>query len=416
MDTKVKNHRHALLPLVVILFSIITLTVSLFLIVDSQSGILDDSLDDDDTSSVEFYNISIKSGDNLTKIFRAVGLEEKDVFLLQELGKDGRALQNLKPMQVISISVDTEAKKCLNLSLWLSNEKKLEFIWKDDHYETVVTKQPLKTSLNYASVKVKNSLLEDAITSGISKNLVYQVTEALGWEIDFIKDLRAGDEFELLFKQSYLPGKGFVNDELEELLYTNKKGTLKATKFENSMGLSAFYLPDGQRLSRDFLSSPLKYNRISSPYSISRKHPLLGITRPHHGVDLTAKYGSPIWSTGQGRVVFVGTKSGYGKTVVIQHNYKYKTIYAHMSRFAKDIHKGSKVKQGQVIGYVGTTGITTGPHLHYEFRINNEPVNPMTVKIPRSPSLAKKEIPSFESLLEKNEGIRIQIKHAREED
>ena len=163
------------------------------------------------------------------------------------------------------------------------------------------------------------------------------------------------------------------------------------------------------------MSSPLKYNRISSPYSISRKHPLLGITRPHHGVDLTAKYGSPIWSTGQGRVIFVGTKSGYGKTVVIQHNYKYKTIYAHMSRFAKDIHKGSKVKQGQIIGYVGTTGITTGPHLHYEFRVNNEPVNPMTVKIPRSPSLAKKEMPSFESLLEKNEEIRVQIKHARED-
>ena len=148
---------------------------------------------------------------------------------------------------------------------------------------------------------------------------------------------------------------------------------------------------------------------------MSRKHPLLGITRPHHGVDLAAKYGSPVWTTGQGKVVFSGTKSGYGKTVIIQHNYKYKTIYAHLSKFAKGITKGAKVKQGQVIGYVGTTGISTGPHLHYEFRINNKPTNPMTVKIPRSPSLAKKDINTFNDTLEKNDILREEIRHAREE-
>lgn len=414
MDTKVENNNRKLLPLAVIFTLILCLAGTLFYILDEQSGLLDD-VEDVPVSKLELYNISIKAGDNLTKIFKAVGLDPKDVYLFENLGDKAKPINNLKPKQMLSISVDNDAKRCVNLVLWLSNEEKLEFNWIDNHYDVKLTKQALNYALNYASVKVKTSLLEDAISSGISKNIVYQLTEALGWEVDFIKDLRAGDEFQLLYKQSYLPGKGFVNDDLEELLFITKNNTIRATKFKNSSGLTAFYLPDGSRLSRDFLNKPLKFTRISSPYSTSRKHPLLGITRPHHGVDLAAKYGSPIWSTGDGRVAFVGTKSGYGKTIVIQHNYKYKTIYAHLSKFSPEIKKGAKVKQGQVIGNVGTTGITTGPHLHYEFRINNEPVNPMTVKIPRSQSLANKDMIDFNNLLEKNDEIREQIKHAREE-
>ena len=415
MDTKIKNKNKALLPLAAIFFSIVVLAISLFFILESQASLLDDNLEEASLSKVEQYSISINPGDNLTKIFKAVGLVEKDVFLFNDLGEKAKPLNNLKPNQVVTISVDTDAKRCINLSLWLANGKKLDFNWEGDHYSVKEYKQSLKSSINYAAITVKSSLLEDALAAGVSKSIVYQITDALGWEIDFIKDLRPGDKFELLFKQSYLPGKGFINDDLEELVYTSSKGVLRATKFTNSTGLTAFYLPDGQRLSRDFLNSPLKFNRISSPFSLSRKHPLLGITRPHHGVDLTAKYGSPVWTTGQGKVVFSGTKSGYGKTVIIQHNYKYKTIYAHLSKFAKGITKGAKVKQGQVIGYVGTTGISTGPHLHYEFRINNKPTNPMTVKIPRSPSLAKKDINTFNDTLEKNDILREEIRRAREE-
>ncbi|MEE3003013.1 MAG: peptidoglycan DD-metalloendopeptidase family protein [Pseudomonadota bacterium] len=409
-----KKYNKSLLHLSIIFLLIILLNAVLFCLLYSQSDVLDENIDETPQTHVELYNININDGDNLTKIFQAVGLSEKNVLEISSLGEQVKELNNLKPKQIMSLSVDNEKNKCTKLVLWLSNEDKLEIAWQDDHYEAKKRKQNLTSALNYSKIIVKKSLLEDALAAGISKSLVYQLTEALGWEIDFIKDLRAGDEFHLIYTQAYLPGKGFVNDDLKEVTYVNKSAKLRADKFKNSSGLTAFYMPDGRRLSRDFLSFPLKYSRISSPFSTSRKHPLLGITRPHHGVDLAAKYGSPVWSTGQGKVSFVGTKSGYGKTIVIQHNYKYKTLYAHLSKFAKDLKKGSRVTQGQIIGYVGTSGIATGPHLHYEFRISNKPVNPLTIKIPRSPSLAKKDMDSFKETLEKYDTVREQIQQARE--
>ncbi|MBT4803968.1 MAG: peptidoglycan DD-metalloendopeptidase family protein [Legionellales bacterium] len=415
MSQELENRNNSLLPLGAIFALIFMCFIGLYISLDSESEVLEDSYDEGPETQVELYNISVNPGDNLTKIFHSIGLGNKEVALFSNLGKKAKPLYDLKPKQTMSISVDKTEQRCVNLSLWLNNEEKLEFAWNEDHYDISRTKQQLATSINYAKIVVKHSLLEDAIKAGVSKNIVYQLTEALGWEIDFIKDLRSGDEFKLLYKQVYVPNKGYVDGDLEEVVFTNRTGEFRADKFQNYAGLSAFYLPDGRRLSRDFLTRPLKYTRVSSPYSLSRKHPLLGISRPHHGVDLAAKYGSPVWATGQGKVVFVGNKSGYGKTIVVQHNYKYKTLYAHLSKYTKGLHKGSKVAQGQIIGYVGMTGITTGPHLHYEFRINNAPVNPMTVKIPRSPSLAKKDVEKFKNTLAKNDEIRAQIQRARED-
>jgi len=406
---------HSINALIVMLLIVAVSIASLCYSVYYAAAQLEEVGDVEPSSPVTVHQVTVKSGDNLTKVFHTIGLDNKAIASVSTLGEKAKPLYHLKPKQHMTIAVDEVTNRCVNLVLWLSNTEKLECSWEEDHYKVERIKQTLEQSTNYAKIVVKRTLLEDAIKAGVGQHIVYQLTDALGWEIDFIKDLRPGDTFTLLYQQMYVPDKGYVDGDLEEVIFTHKSSELRADKFTNGKGFSAFYLPDGRRLSRDFLSRPLKYTRVSSPFTLSRKHPLLGITRPHHGVDLAAKYGSPIWSTAQGRVVFVGNKSGYGKTVVIQHNHQYKTLYAHLSKFAKNLKVGGRVKQGEIIGYVGMTGITTGPHLHYEVRVHNKPINPFSLKIPRSPSLAKKDLPSFQALLQSNDEVRTQMQKAREE-
>jgi murein DD-endopeptidase MepM/ murein hydrolase activator NlpD len=410
-----ENSSRSIRALVIMLFITAIAFVTLYYSVGYQAMQIEENVELEPAPPVTVHQVTVRSGDNLTKVFHAVGLDDKAIASISGLGEKAKPLYHLKPKQHMTIAVDEAANRCVNLVLWLSDTEKVECSWEDDHYQVERVTQALEQSTNYAKIVVKRSLLEDALKVGVGQHVIYQLTEALGWEIDFIKDLRPGDTFTLLYQQIYVPEKGYVDGDLEEVIFTHKSGELRADKFTNSKGGSAFYLPDGRRLSRDFLVRPLKYTRVSSPFTLSRKHPLLGITRPHHGVDLAAKYGSPIWSTGQGRVVFVGNKSGYGKTVVIQHNHQYKTLYAHLSKFAKNLKVGGRVKQGEIIGYVGMTGITTGPHLHYELRVHNKPVNPFSIKIPRSPSLSKKDLPAFQALLERYDGIRTQMQKAREE-
>ena len=189
MSQELENRNNSLLPLGAIFALIFMCFIGLYISLDSESEVLEDSYDEGPETQVELYNISVNPGDNLTKIFHSIGLGNKEVALFSNLGKKAKPLYDLKPKQTMSISVDKTEQRCVNLSLWLNNEEKLEFAWNEDHYDISRTKQQLATSINYAKIVVKHSLLEDAIKAGVSKNIVYQLTEALGWEIDFIKDL-----------------------------------------------------------------------------------------------------------------------------------------------------------------------------------------------------------------------------------
>ena len=402
-----------LLPLIVICSMIAVLAITLVALISYKANIQDNTEEYVKTKT-ELYQFKVKRGDNLTKIFRKSGIAASEIKKLEKLGAKVAPIFKLKPEQNIIISANTEDKTCVKVVLWLNAREKLEVIWQDDHFEASKVKQELESSVNYAKFNVTHSVFEDAVRAGVDKKLIKQVVDALGWEIDFAKDIRKGDQFTLLFKQYFVPGEGLIAGDLEEVIYErNGKPSLRAAKFKNSSGATAFYLADGSSLTRSFLPSPVKYSRISSRFSMRRKHPIIGVARPHYGVDLVAPKGAPIWSTGAGKVAFIGNKTGYGKTIVIEHNYLYKTVYAHMSRFNPKIKRGDKVSQGDIIGYVGSTGISTGPHLHYEFRIANKPVNPMTVKIPKVKALAKSDYKLFEETLKKNDDIRAHIKQTR---
>jgi murein DD-endopeptidase MepM/ murein hydrolase activator NlpD len=209
-----------------------------------------------------------------------------------------------------------------------------------------------------------------------------ELVNIFGWDVDFALDIRKGDRFALLFEEHYLDGDKLRDGKILAAEFTSRGDTYRAVLFTDPQGNSQYYSPDGKSMRKAFLRSPVDFRRISSKFQPERYHPVLGKKRPHRGVDYAAKTGTPIKAAGDGKVIFRGRKGGYGNTVVLQHGGNITTLYAHMSKFRRGVSSGSRVKQGQIIGYVGATGLATGPHLHYEFRINGSHRNPLTVKLP----------------------------------
>ena len=249
-------------------------------------------------------------------------------------------------------------------------------------------------------IAVKNGVIKSSLfaaANGVPDQIVHQLVSVLGWDIDFARDLRRGDSFSLLYEELHINGRQVRTGDVLALEFRSQRvgEPIRAFRYTDSNGATDYFTPDGRSLRRAFMRNPLRFNRISSRFSKSRLHPVLRVRRPHRGVDYAAPRGTAVRATGSGRVSFVGRKSGYGKTIVLTHGNGYTTLYAHLSRYAKGARKGKQVRQGQLIGYVGSTGISTGPHLHYEFRINGVHRDPLTVALPRAAPLDKKEMKRF---------------------
>jgi murein DD-endopeptidase MepM/ murein hydrolase activator NlpD len=211
--------------------------------------------------------------------------------------------------------------------------------------------------------------------------LALQLSDIFAWDIDFSTDLRNRDTFKIVAEALYRNGEFKKYGEIISAEFMNNGRTYHAYRFQVN-GKADYFDDDGKSLKKAFLKAPLSFRRISSTFSRGRFHPVLKIYRPHHGLDYAAPTGTPVSSVSDGTVVFAGRKGQYGKFIMVRHKNGYKTCYGHLSRIGKGIRKGVGVEQGEVIGYVGSTGLATGPHLHYEIRINNRPVNPLTVKLP----------------------------------
>lgn len=221
------------------------------------------------------------------------------------------------------------------------------------------------------------------------------LANVFGYDIDFALDLREGDEFELVYEEKFVADKVVGSGNILAARFTNRGKTYSAVRYVNKQGLPSYYRADGTSMRKAFIRTPVDFARISSRFSTGRRHPVLNKIRAHKGVDYAAPRGTPIKATGDGRVTLAGRHGGYGNTVIIQHGNRYKTLYAHMHNFAKGIRNGSQVKQGQVIGYVGTTGLSTGPHLHYEFQVNGVHVDPLSQKLPMADPIAASEKQRF---------------------
>lgn len=241
----------------------------------------------------------------------------------------------------------------------------------------------------YASATIENSLFVDGLKAGIPQQVLFEMASIYGWDIDFALDLRQGDSFSLIYDEIYLDGEQIGTGHILATEFNNRGRTIRAVRYTDKNGKSDYYTPEGQSMRKEFLRNPIDFTRISSRFSSARKHPVLNSTiRAHKGTDYAAPTGTPIKAAGDGKVIFAGRKGGYGNTVIVQHGSKYQTLYAHLSKFNRNTKTGRYVKQGQIIGYVGMTGLATGPHLHYEFRVNGVHRDPLKVELPKAQNIA----------------------------
>ncbi len=245
---------------------------------------------------------------------------------------------------------------------------------------------------------IDSSLYEAGRRAGASPAIIMELTDIFAWDVDFSTDIRKGDTFSVLYEIATVEGKAIDAGKVLAAEVVNNGRKHAAIYFNESGGGSGYYNLEGRSLRRTLLRSPLRYRRISSYFSKRRYHPITKRYRPHHGIDYVAPTGTPIETSGDGRVSFAGWKRGYGNYIVIKHNSIYTTAYGHLSRIKKGIRKGRKVKQGQVIGYVGSTGLSTGPHLHYEVKQRGRHVNPLALKSAPRRSLNKAELQTFSAL------------------
>ena len=341
---------------------------------------------------LSWQEVTVKSGDNLSLIFPRVGLSARDVYNVAQLGDDIKPLLNLKPGQTLRFGLSTEqsSQSLQQLQLLLNPIKTLEVISTVDGFQAAMLTREVEQRQMHTSGVIESSLFEAGIKAGLSDKLVMELAYIFGWDIDFALDLRKQDNFKLIYSEDYLDGDKIADGAILAAEFTNQGKTFRAIRYTDDTGSSRYYSPEGDSMRKAFSRTPVHFSRISSRFNPNRKHPVLKTNRPHRGVDYAAARGTPILATGDGKIEFRGTKGGYGRTIILTHGGKYTTLYAHMSNYKRGLKRGSRVKQGQTIGFIGSSGLATGPHLHYEFRVNGVHRNPLTVSLPKAEPLPKK--------------------------
>jgi murein DD-endopeptidase MepM/ murein hydrolase activator NlpD len=324
-------------------------------------------------------SITVSNGDTLSTVFTKVGLTSNDLHDAVNSSKDAKSLSKLNVGQVLEFELSPSGQ----LKRLQSKLSDLESISLDKTAQGYAFKRELiKPDLRatYTRGVINSSLSQSAQRAGLSHSLAMDMASVFGYDIDFSEDIRQGDEFELVYEQKVIKDKAVGTGNILSARFTNRGKTFTAVRYTNKQGNTSYYTAEGNSMRKAFIRSPVDFARISSGFSMGRRHPILNKIRAHKGIDYAAARGTPIKAAGDGRVLLAGRQGGYGNVVIIQHGNSYKTLYGHMQGFAKNVRTGTSVKQGQVIGYIGTTGLSTGPHLHYEFQVNGRHVNPLSIK------------------------------------
>jgi len=331
----------------------------------------------------------IARGDTLPSLLARLGVSPEEAQRVQAATRNQRALRNLKPGRTVLARV-TAGGQLLLLRHLTENQRLLSVVRQGDGLTAKEEPVQLETRILMKSGSVNHSLYGAMDAADVPDHFATQLSEIFSGEIDFHRDLKSGDQFSVVYEAQYYNGQLVQTGNLLAAEYVNGTETHQAVRFSGR-----YYTPTGRSLQRAFLKSPMAFSRISSGFSNARYHPVLQEWRAHRGIDYAAPIGTPIRAIADARVQFVGSKGGYGNLVELQHSGPYSTAYGHISRFAKGLRRGGQVKQGQVIGYVGQTGLATGPHLHYEFRINGEQRDPLALKLPTAVPLEARERAAF---------------------
>lgn len=339
---------------------------------------------------------TVKTGENLSSIFADLNLSREDLHKIVHANAAGKQFAEVEPGQDVVATVNAQGE--LEQLTYAKNPfETLIATRHDNDFDVKLFSKKVDYQVVSARATIHSSLFEDGTRAGLAEKTILKLADIFAWDIDFALNLRDGDQFTVVYEKLFVDGKEFDSGDILSVEFINQGKVYTAVRFEDNQGNTGYYTPEGNGLRKAFLQTPMDFAKISSHFDLHRKHPILNTIRAHKGVDYSASIGTPVKATGDGKVIFRGDKNGYGNVVEIQHGKQYSTLYAHLSGFKTGLKNGSLIKQGEVIGYVGKTGLATGPHLHYEFRINGEHVNPVTAKLPHSMPMDKALLAKFKA-------------------
>jgi len=371
--------------------------------ISGQADTADTSLDVPEAS--EWITVTVKSGQTISTLIESEGMLKYDWMELMSLGKDVKRLKQLRAGEKILLRKDAE-NRLEELVYELDELRTLQVRRVNDKLEPLVVTTELESRIAEAKGSISSSLFADGAKAGLSTALIMEMAEIFNYDIDFALDLRDGDRFAVVYDQLYKNGEKLRDGHILAAEFVNQGKVHRAVRYVGKTGKVAYYSADGQALRKAFMRTPVDFARISSGFNLKRRHPILNVIRAHKGVDYAAPTGTPIKASGDGKVQFVGVKGGYGRVVILQHGKRYTTLYGHLSKFRPGLRSGSKVSRGQVIGYVGKSGLATAPHLHYEFRVNGAHVNPIKVVLPRADGLNREQLAEWRK---QNAGVIAQL-------
>jgi murein DD-endopeptidase MepM/ murein hydrolase activator NlpD len=349
-------------------------------------------------SNPVWRNIEVESGDSLSAIFTKVGLSNQDLFRVLNSSDEAKVLNRLYPGYQLDFKIPGEGE-LEQLRVLKSPLEGYLFTLNENHYDVESIVNIPEVAQTFKVGTIADSLFMAGQREKIPTITIMEMANIFGGVLDFILDPRSGDDFSILYEEKYLHGAFIDNGEILATQYTNQGKTFTAIRYVDEQGETGYYNTDGESMRKAFLRSPLDVSRITSNFSLSRRHPILNTIRAHKGTDYAANRGTPIRATSDGQVTRASRYGSFGNLIIIKHDGGFETKYAHLSKYANGIKKGSRVRQGDIIGYVGSTGGATGPHLHYEFLVGGVHQDPRTIldKLPKAKSIAAAELDRFKT-------------------
>ena len=350
-----------------------------------------------DEPPIIWNDVTVRNGDNLSLIFNRAGFSDRDVYEVTSSEK-GRALRKIFPGQLIGFAAN-EDDALIAVRHIESPLKQTVYSKSEGQFVSEIIRRETQTRERSVALTIDSSLFLAGDRAGLSDGIIMELAAILGGVIDFALDPRRGDEIIILFEENYLDDEKFSDGDILAASFSNNGRLVEAYRYTDSLGDTGYFDAEGVSMRKAFLKAPLDFTRVSSSFNPNRLHPIYKTKRPHRGTDYAAPRGTPVYAAGDGRVIEAGYTGSNGNYVFIQHGEGFKTHYLHLNR--KRVKRGDRVKQGQVIGTVGSTGAATGPHLHYEFLINGVHRNPRTVHkiLPKAKSLPNSELERFKDAI-----------------
>lgn len=345
------------------------------------------------TKDNEWQYVHPRPGDSMAAIFNRLGLTAKNLHEVLNKNPHVKALTNIKPSQKLEFLINKHQLQ--KLVIPVNYVQTLTVYRAGSVYKSQMAEKKTTSQNRLVTGTIKGSLSNTARQLNLPNKLVAQMTEILNKQIDFSRAIRPGDQFSIVYEAFYIEDRMVGTGDIQALRYTSRGSTFEAIRHTSRNGSHDYYTPKGNSFKKAFSRYPIKFSHISSTFTTSRLHPVLHYKRAHKGIDLAAPIGTPILATGDGVIEVIDRHNGYGNMIKIKHDKTYSSIYGHMLRFQRGLSRGSRVKRGQVIGYVGQTGLATGPHCHYELHVHNQPRNPTTIQLPNASPIPNREIAAF---------------------